>query len=340
MPQVESKARNLYGYLLLVCVVLSASGILIAAFVTKNPIDGERGGTLAVGLDIMYLFLNPEYGNKIYRILRASKEKLDAFRLATGGKPQTDRYSGILSQINDVRRQIDDLKQVVKEIDYRLDESAKGQEKQNVYFALATGIGAFTSAFGDLIAQCLMETCCWHRFASVILVGLSPWSGFGYFLTARCSDPHAKLPSQPSMTDRCVVDGLPELVPPNAQYPSVCLDPLIDRFQKDQPILILLVGRTDKRQLNSDGRRIYNDNFTLGYQRAVSMRDYLLKRYKAVSPQKMPLTSDEFARRIVVLTGGPGHINAKTSKSDMSEDRCVEVFVYWNSKPNLEKSGP
>ena len=140
----------------------------------------------------------------------------------------------------------------------------------------------------------------------------------------------------PITTGHCVVSGLPELLPAKSKYLSDCLDSLIARASQEEPILVLVVGRVDKRQLRSEGRRLYGSNFTLAYQRAVSMRTYLVQRYRGAAVQKKaPLTSEEFASRIAVTAGGPNHIEIKTDPSSLSDDRSVEVFSYWNTKPKL-----
>jgi hypothetical protein len=189
--------------------------------------------------------------------------------------------------------------------------------------------------------------------ASLVFVGFSVWVALhGCETTERSKVPTVEK-SVPVLSDRCVIAGLPEpqthgdsqsygagLIDLSGrdviQMPKDCLDSVIAQAREDQPILMLLAGRADKRQLRSKGRRIYVDNFTLAYQRAASVKAYLLKHYQDESAQsKIRLTPEEFASRIVVLAAGPNHIEAKTSASELSDDRSVEVFTYWKTRPNL-----
>jgi hypothetical protein len=209
--------------------------------------------------------------------------------------------------------------------------------------ALAKVIDAFAKA-GPTVSALV---------ASLVFVGLSVWVALHGYKITDCGKATTVEKSVAVLSDRCIVAGLSEpkthgelrakgagLVDLSGedvvQVPRVCLDSVIARAREDQPILVLLVGRADKRQLRSESRRIYGDNFTLAYQRAVSMKEYLVDRYQAGSAQdKTQLTSDAFASRIVVLAAGSDHIEAKTSARDRSDDRSVEVFSYWNTKPNL-----
>lgn len=322
------KAR--FWIVFLASITLSLGGILLSAIYITKTADAGLGGAAGVAVAVAFMFITREYGTLLYiDVIRGLRDLDDCINEIAGERQAEQTRQDSVARI---QNQVDVLVAAI-------DTNAEGQKSNNYFLAFATFVGTIAWGFGDRIAECLLKSCCWRRFASVIVAVASaflPSGTFQRFWAAKCGEPPPI-----TMTDRCVVNDLPDLVPPNAQYPSDCLEPVIDRFQKDQPILILLVGRTDKRQLNSEGRHIYGDNFTLGYQRAASMRDYLLERYrKDASAQKMPLTSDAFARRIVVLTAGPDHIDPKTTDSEKSDDRCVEVFVYWNSGPNLERAGP
>jgi hypothetical protein len=184
---------------------------------------------------------------------------------------------------------------------------------------------------------------CLIRFAALLSLGL-----------AGCG------PTRTTASNGCVIAGLPgpskrgeaQVTGPvlndffrneAAREPTGCLNSTIDRVRKDQPILIFLVGRADKRQLHSEAQRIYGDNFTLAYQRALSLKTYLVDRYRDKLPQTTGRDEQEdrekqvarFSSRIAVTAGSPNHIDPKPTDRDMFEDRSVEVYGLW-----IEDHGP
>jgi hypothetical protein len=285
-----------YVLVVITSIVLSVGGILIAAH-RRDPSRGGQGGAVAVAFSFFVLFIRRDYGTRVYTAITKDLPNLRAQikNLRDGNDPAAANSDGVA----EVKRQI-------TAIVARLETEAKGQKRQNIALALATVIGTIAWGFGDLGAQCLVE-------------------------------PPPKGPSQAAMTDLCVVNGLPELLTANAQYPSVCLDSIIARALHDEPISILVEGRSDNRPLRPALKRSYGDNFTLAYQRGLSLKAYLTERYRSRLPQNTGREErvEMFSSRIVVTAGGPNHIGAKPTASELSEDRTVEVFVYWNIKPNL-----
>jgi hypothetical protein len=207
--------------------------------------------------------------------------------------------------------------------------------------ALAKVIDAFAKA-GPTVSALV---------ASLVFVGLSVWVALHGYKIAECGKPPTVEKPVAALTGRCVVAGLPE---PNThgqsqvseaglidlsggdvtEIPRRCLDSVVDHALQDQPILLLIEGRPDKRPLRSGLKRIYVDNFTLAYQRGLSLKAYLVDRYRDRLPPAAG--KDEqvktFSSRIAVTAGGPNHIGGDTTTSDMSDDRAVEVFSYWNTK--------
>jgi len=334
-----------YRIVLSLCLILSIPGVFVAAYL-NDPEAGGRGGALAVAIALANLFIKRNTPDNIIELLTTTAPFIHKSIAQLKQTEEADPGNTKSIQPGEAEEVSPDPNAILAK------KEALSQKKQNRFLAGTTFVGTIIWGFGDVFARFLIKQCWWRSFASLMFVALSHWPALQPFPFTKCGE------RLTTVTDGCVVSrlrepttqgdsqasgaGLVDLSDKNVkQAPGGCVDSIIARAREDEPILILLVGRTDKRQLNSEGRRLYSDNFTLGYQRALSMKDCLLKRYKKdVSAQKMPLTSDALAQRMVVLTGGPDHIDPKTSKSDMSEDRCVEVFVYWNNKPNLEKSGP
>jgi hypothetical protein len=62
--------KNKYRLILFVCVILSCAGILYSAFVSKDPLDGTRGGVLAVGLAVSYLVVKRDTAGQVFDILQ------------------------------------------------------------------------------------------------------------------------------------------------------------------------------------------------------------------------------------------------------------------------------
>jgi hypothetical protein len=183
--------------------------------------------------------------------------------------------------------------------------------------------------------------------ASMVFVAIAAWAASHVpSNTARPKQPPDEKATA-AVADRCVVSDLPEptkqagemgvdggLLDPSGntgvQEPEGCLDSLIKRAAKEQPVFVLMVGRADRRELRPEVQQIYGSNFALAYQRAVLLKAYLLNRYSLeLARNKAKLTPEAFAARIVALVGGPIHIGEKADSQHLSEDRCVEVISYW-----------
>ncbi len=143
--------RQLYWAILLLVIVLSAGGIFVAGFITKDPLDGTRGGALAVGLSLVVLFLRPNYGQRVYKILtiEAVRTKVIIESLKVNPHPASSAPS-----------EKDKIDALVAGAKADTDE----QQLQNIFLALSSGIGTLVWGFGDLPATWLIAV-------------LSHWSG-------------------------------------------------------------------------------------------------------------------------------------------------------------------
>lgn len=141
--------QGLYRLVVLVSIVLSVGGIVIAACLTE-PSDGGRGGAIAVAVAFFVLFVRRPYGARVYQALTKDLPKLrEEIKNLREGK---DRAS------TSVPDKLDDLKRQVTSIVSRLDVEADGQRNQNIALAWASCIGTLAWGFGDMIAKWLSRS--------------------------------------------------------------------------------------------------------------------------------------------------------------------------------------
>jgi hypothetical protein len=128
--------KGKYVAILTLCIALSLSGILVSVFITKEPLDGSRGGVLAVGLAVAYLVAKRDIAGEVFETLEDH---------AKDEKPTDDL--GI--KLDRLSRRFEDLKASLKN---------KNQDEGglNRYLVTATLIGTLAAAFGDLAAKLLI----------------------------------------------------------------------------------------------------------------------------------------------------------------------------------------
>jgi hypothetical protein len=127
--------KNKYRLILFVCVILSCAGILYSAFVSKDPLDGTRGGVLAVGLAVSYLVVERDTAGQVFDILQEHADSEIAKDL-----------EGKLASLN---RKFEDLHNWLR-------SKNEDEESLNWYLVTATMIATLAAAFGDLLAKGLI----------------------------------------------------------------------------------------------------------------------------------------------------------------------------------------
>jgi hypothetical protein len=185
--------------------------------------------------------------------------------------------------------------------------------------------------------------------ASLTFVGFSVWIA-GHICPCASTAQQPVVKSISSMTTECTVQHLPEPATRNpspsdltslfktfdndeSQEPKRCLKTLLDRAGNSPPQLVFLVGRADRRELRAQSMRIYGGNFTVAYQRAVSLKAYLIDRYRNIATTQPRLETPEvFASHIVTMAAGPQHLGSNLDHDSLSQDRCVEIVAYWNAQ--------
>lgn len=103
-----------------------------------------------------------------------------------------------------------------------------------------------------------------------------------------------------------------------------CGASLLKGISSSSTSLLLLVGHSDRRKLHGRQSLDYGTNETLAYQRALALKKALLAKYVPASTQS--LSSSEFARRIVIVEGGPSYLERTASEPQLAGDRSVEVI--------------
>ncbi len=134
-----------------VSIVFSIVGVPFAVFVTKTAADGGRGGAIGTALALGFLFINRDYGTKLFTALSRRLPNLQArikqLRTQSDGKtPAAERPA----EISEVKKEVNALVGAIL-ID------SKGQQTQNRFLALATFIGTMLWGFGDLVADYLLK---------------------------------------------------------------------------------------------------------------------------------------------------------------------------------------
>jgi hypothetical protein len=126
------REKTKYVVVLIICIALSVGGIVFSVF-TREPTDGSRGGVLAVGLAVAYLVVKRDVAGEVFETL---EEHAKEETLTTDPGLKVDRLT----------RRFDDLKSSLR-------NKNKDEGGLNAYLAVATLIGTFAAAFGDLAAK-------------------------------------------------------------------------------------------------------------------------------------------------------------------------------------------
>jgi hypothetical protein len=129
-----------------------------------------------------------------------------------------------------------------------------------------------------------------------------------------------------SCTVRYFDDGRHQLPAGVDDLPGGCLDALANRLRTEQPVVMLVIGRCDIREMTQEAKRIYGDNLSLAYQRALAVQQYLL----GPKSGSWAAASRDVAERAVLLIDGASHIGPNVSPSVRREDRVVELVSFWS----------
>jgi hypothetical protein len=129
------REKTKYVLVLIICVALSLGGIVFSVF-SREPLDGSRGGVLAVGLAVAYLVVKRDIAGEVFETLEEHAQE---------ETPATE--PGI--KVDRLTRRFNDLKS-------SLQNRSKDEGGLNAYLVVATLIGTLVAAFGDLAAKFLI----------------------------------------------------------------------------------------------------------------------------------------------------------------------------------------
>ncbi len=136
-----------YQAVSVVCIGLSLGGIAVSVFVTKDPLDGSRGGVLAVGLAIINVLVRMDIAGEV---LKRRQEKTN------DREQKSPPPSAPPSEIQIVHQRLTDLDESLK------DRSAE-DKVMNYYLVVATAVGTIAATFGDILSGYLICQCGLHR---------------------------------------------------------------------------------------------------------------------------------------------------------------------------------
>lgn len=138
--------RTLYALAIVLSVIVSLSGVAYSVYVSKNPVDGQRGGAIAVVVSLWILFLRRNYGERVYRaIVELSPSIEKKLEDMAENKPVT-AFSDI------------ELTIVLLGLVGRINVEADEQRVQNIALFLASVVGTMFWGFGDAIATKLLQS--------------------------------------------------------------------------------------------------------------------------------------------------------------------------------------
>src|SRR5579862_6080865 len=114
------REKTKYVLVLIICVALSLGGIVFSVF-SREPLDGSRGGVLAVGLAVAYLVVKRDIAGEVFETLEEHAQE---------ETPATE--PGI--KVDRLTRRFNDLKS-------SLQNRSKDEGGLNAYLVVATLIG-------------------------------------------------------------------------------------------------------------------------------------------------------------------------------------------------------
>jgi hypothetical protein len=132
-----------YWLLFAASVVLSIAGITWGVL-SGNPVNGTRGGSVAVMFSFAALFISRGYGAKVYDIIAHQMQEMGR---------SADRPQG-----TSVEERIESLKTQLTAMGEQIRLNAEEQFEQNICLALSTVTGTLTWGFGDMATTGLLHS--------------------------------------------------------------------------------------------------------------------------------------------------------------------------------------
>lgn len=126
---------------------LSVGGVAVAALVTADPVDGGRGGALAVALTLVAFFLRKDVNEKLRLTFTRTLPELRAAIDEFSGAPEREKTKvPAAGPIVTPTQRLDAI-----ETSLRVTEQS--EQRMDRYVAAAAVIGTLFWGFGDIVAK-------------------------------------------------------------------------------------------------------------------------------------------------------------------------------------------
>ena len=144
-PPPERRIRQV---LVIGSLLLSAAGIAVAAYGTKDPLDAGRGGALAVLLTLTAYFLRHDIGLQVRQAITVTSAEIKEDLDALSGKQKTASPAPAQT--------VEQLATRMQAIETSTSIDQTSDDKMNRAVAAAALVGNLAWGFGDLAAKWLM----------------------------------------------------------------------------------------------------------------------------------------------------------------------------------------
>jgi hypothetical protein len=132
-------------------ITFSIGGFLFGILVPGHAADAGRGGAIGTAIALGFLFINRDYGTRLYRTLIRDVPELKARidRLKQGARDSHPPVKTVLT--------IDELETRIEGLVNAILIEGEGHGTESRFLGLATFIGTIIWGFGDLGAQYLIN---------------------------------------------------------------------------------------------------------------------------------------------------------------------------------------
>jgi hypothetical protein len=155
------KEKHFFILILILAVMASIAGIVVASTWSCKVADGQRGGAIADAIALWALFATRNYAADIYDALtRGSKDQIKRILTLKKSNDKTIVQTAVL-QTGDVdedeKNETELINEKIEALETRLRIEAEGQKSQNKYLAWSTVIGTIVWGFGDIVTQGILD---------------------------------------------------------------------------------------------------------------------------------------------------------------------------------------
>ncbi len=142
--------ENRYEAVLVAAIAVSAGGI-VWAICAKHSEYGDRGGAIGVAIALFVFFLDRNYPDKLYEIVRKEAKKLrEDLR-------EEKEQTPVNVQTDDTKRQISKLEKDINDLHTKINLRSESQKLQTRYLVCATLIGTLVWGFGGAFANAFIK---------------------------------------------------------------------------------------------------------------------------------------------------------------------------------------